>query len=64
MSVKQLQAVWELCRQGFPITADDAARSWNKGAPFEPEEEFHLAKPLESLIEQCNWEIEKAQGKS
>jgi hypothetical protein len=61
MSTKQSQAIWELCRQGFPLSADTAAKCWNSGQRFDPREEFTvgLARSLEDLIDQCNWEVEK-----
>ncbi|NEV62121.1 hypothetical protein [Thiorhodococcus minor] len=59
MSIKQLQAVWELCRQGFQVTADNAARSWHDGKPFELRDRVPLGRSLESLIDQCNWEVER-----
>lgn len=61
MSTKQVQAVWELCRQGFQITADDAEKSWRNGEPFEPRDKLPLGRSLESLIDQCNWEVEKKE---
>ncbi|WP_295409623.1 hypothetical protein [uncultured Thiocystis sp.] len=61
MSTKQSQAIWELCRQGFPLSADDAAKCWNNGQRFDLREKFsvELGRSLEDLIDQCNWEIEK-----
>lgn len=60
MRTKQRQAVWELCRQGFPLTADDAATCWDKGLPFRMVEEHHLDRTLKTLIEECNWELERS----
>lgn len=61
MSTKQSQAIWELCRQGFPLSADDAAKCWSSGQRFEFSEKFTvgLGRSLEDLIDQCNWEVEK-----
>ena len=59
MSTKQQQAIWELCRQGYQVTADQAAKRWSKGERFEPREKLAVARSLESLIDQCNWEVEK-----
>lgn len=60
MSTKQSQAIWELCRQGFPLTADDAARCWRNGQRFDLERfDTELGRALENLIEQCNWEVER-----
>ncbi len=58
MSTKQSQAIWELCRQGLPLAAEDAAQCWNKGERFEMGDEVRLGRPLEDLIDQCNWEVE------
>lgn len=63
MSTKQSQAIWELCRQGFQITADRASRSWDRGEPFDPGGlEPRIGRSLEDLIEQCNWELGKRVG--
>ncbi|MBV5310317.1 hypothetical protein [Chromatium okenii] len=58
MSTKQSQAIWELCRQGFQRTADEAARCWHSGQRFQAHD-VHVAHSLKDLIDQCNWEIEK-----
>ena len=60
MSTKQQQAIWELCRQGYQLTAEHAAQCWNRGEPFALKDEPLIARPLERLIDQCNWEIERA----
>ena len=62
MSIKQQQAVWELCRQGYQVSADHAARCWSKGERFEVERELVIARSLERLIDQCNWEVEQEFG--
>ncbi|MBK1725085.1 hypothetical protein [Thiocystis violacea] len=59
MSTKQLQAVWELCRQGFQVTADEAAQSWRNGERFDLSDRCQLGRSIQSLIDQCNWEVEK-----
>lgn len=56
MTISQLQAVWELCRQGFPITADEAAERWEKGEVYQPDRSLRVTREIAHLIEQCNWE--------
>lgn len=58
MTANQSQALWELCRQGLPLAADEAAERWDRGQPFELENGLHLARYVEALIRQCNWEVE------
>lgn len=58
MTNNQSQAIWELCRQGLPLAADEAAEQWDKGRPFELDDGPRLARYLEALIRQCNWEVE------
>lgn len=59
MTTNQSQAIWELCRQGLPLAADEAAEQWDRGKPFELETGIRLARYLEALIRQCNWEVER-----
>jgi hypothetical protein len=59
MSAKQHQAVWELRRQGYQITAEHAARAWGQGEHFDLGNEPALSRLLEDLIDQCNWEVER-----
>jgi hypothetical protein len=59
MTTNQSQAFWELCRQGLPLAADEAAEQWDRGKPFELENGVHLARYVEALIRQCNWEVER-----
>lgn len=59
MSTKQSIAFWELCRQGLPLIADAASDCWERGKKFELETDVALAKSLQSLIDQCNWEVER-----
>lgn len=56
MTISQLQAVWELCRQGFPLTADEAAARWEKGEVYQPDRPLRVTREIAHLIEQCNWE--------
>ena len=39
MTISQAQALWELCRQGLPLSADEAERCW------EPVSYTHLTLP-------------------
>lgn len=61
MTISQAQAVWELCRQGFPLTADEAAARWESGETFEPDAQNRLSREAQRLIEQCNWEVSQTQ---
>ena len=58
MTMSQMQAAWELCRNGFPLTADEATARWEKGETFEPDRELRLTRKLERLVDHCNWEID------
>jgi hypothetical protein len=58
MTTEQELAIWELCRQGFPLSADDAEASWAQGRSFRPEWRFDLPRNLQRLIEDCNREAE------
>lgn len=62
MTTNQTQAHWELCRQGLPLEADEAAQRWGHGQPFELEHGVHLARYVEALIRQCNWEVQRSAG--
>lgn len=57
MTISQLQTVRELCRQGFPLTADEAAARWERGEIFEPTRKLHVTREIEQLIDRCNWEV-------
>ncbi|HYN76736.1 MAG TPA: hypothetical protein VES73_02965 [Lamprocystis sp. (in: g-proteobacteria)] len=59
MTNTQSSALWEICRQGLPLLADEAAERWNKGLDFQVQRELHLARALEALINQCNWEVKQ-----
>jgi hypothetical protein len=60
MTTSQSQAVWELCRQGLPLTADEAAERWEKGETYEPELPARMTRVIEHLIERSNWEIQSS----
>ncbi len=56
MTNNQLQAIWELCRQGLPLMADEAASHWESGEVYQLDTWFHLPRETEGLIDRCNWE--------
>jgi hypothetical protein len=58
MTISQLQTVWGLCRQGFPLTADEAAARWEKGEIYEPTRRLRLTREVKQLIDYCNWEVD------
>ena len=60
MTTNQTQAHWELCRQGLPLAADEAAQQWDRGQTFNLEGGIRLARYLQALIRQCNWEVERS----
>jgi len=57
MTSSQSQAVWELCRQGYPLAADEAAEHWEKGEPFQPDLGARVSREVEHLIDCANWEV-------
>ena len=57
MTTDQMQAVWQLCRQGFPLAADEATERWSLGKAYRLKLDMHVARSLEMLIDQCNWEV-------
>jgi hypothetical protein len=62
MTYKQSQAIWELCRQGFPLFADEAARRWSRGQTVQLEAGVRVGRWIKALIDQCNWEAERLHG--
>lgn len=56
MTTNQSLALWELCREGLPLAADEAAAFWAQGKSFELQTGVRISRGLEALIEQCNWE--------
>ena len=60
MTLSQSHALWELCRQGLPLTADEAERTWEQGRAYYLNEPIKLPREVEVLIEQCNWELRAA----
>jgi hypothetical protein len=59
MTSNQSQAIWELCRQGLPLEADEAARHWSRGLGYQLDQQLRVAKTIHALIAQCNWEAEQ-----
>ena len=57
MTISQAQALWELCRQGLPLSADEAERCWEQGQTYQLREPVKLPWEVAGLIEQCNWEV-------
>ena len=62
MTNSQSEAVWELCRQGFPLTADEAETRWENGEIYLPNWHTKVSRTLERLIERCNWEAREHSG--
>lgn len=59
MTISQSQAIWELCRQGLPLMADDAESRWSNWKTFEPEIHVRLSREALALIERSNWEVRR-----
>ena len=57
MTISQAQALWELCRQGLPLSADEAERCWEQGQTYQLREPVKLPWEVAGLIEQGNWEV-------
>jgi hypothetical protein len=57
MTINQANAIWGLCRQGLPLSADDAESSWGEGRAYYLAEPVKLPRDVERLIAQCNWEL-------
>jgi hypothetical protein len=51
------QALWDLCRQGYPISADEAEICWNHGKPYLLEPSIHVSRALRTVIERCPSEV-------
>jgi len=58
----QSQAVWELCRQGYPMSADEAEARWNEGHRYYPDPHMQISRSLLALIDQCNFEASAADA--
>ncbi len=57
MTPSQDRAVWELCRQGLPLVADEAAATWAKGERFMLDQQVRVAREVHKLVDMCNWEV-------
>ena len=57
----QWQAVWELCRQGYPMSADEAEERWSAGNAYYPAGHMQVSRALRALIDQCNYEASAAR---
>ncbi len=57
MTTSQSQALWELCRQGLPLSAYEAAHCWEQGQTYKLRERVKLPREVEGLIDLCNWEL-------
>ncbi len=57
MTVSQSQALWEMCRQGFPLRADEAEKQWESGRIYQPDLDLHLPRKIAELIDRCNREV-------
>lgn len=64
MTHEQSQAIWELCRQGYPMSADEAERRWTEGRPYRPDEQMRVPRSLRALIDQCNYEASFLAGRT
>lgn len=62
MTSSQEQAVWELCRQGFPLTAEEAAAHWERGETYEPNLQARVSREVKRLIDRSNWEMAWGEG--
>jgi hypothetical protein len=57
MTKSQSQAIWELCRQGLHLPANEAERNWDHGKPYWLDRYLQVPRRLTALIDRCNWEI-------
>jgi hypothetical protein len=63
MTIIQSQAIWELCRQGFPLNADEAAERWEKGQAYRPDwRGLRVPRAVAQLIDQSNWEAAEGEA--
>jgi hypothetical protein len=62
MTSTQSQAVWELCRQGLPLAADEAEQCWRRGEAYHLNFRLKMPRSINALIERCNWETKTAIG--
>jgi hypothetical protein len=57
VTISQVHAIWELCRQGLPLSADEAEKCWEQGKAYRLDDLVKLPREVEGLIDQCNWEV-------
>lgn len=57
MTTHQEQAIWELCRQGYPSLADEAEEKWIDGRPCYLDSRIKVSRILGALIDQANYEL-------
>lgn len=62
MNTRQSQAFRELCRHGFPLLAENASRCWDQGHAFDSDPTLRIPRLLETMIDQCNWELEREEA--
>ena len=62
MTTYQSQAIWELCRQGYPIQADEAELRWRSGGAYHPDPYMKISRTLLVLINQCNFEVSEEKA--
>lgn len=64
MTTAQIQALWELRRQGLQDAADQAEVHWEGDQPFAPSPLLPLNRAIAQLIDCANWDTcEKASPK-
>ena len=59
MTMTQSKALWELCRQGYPVKAYEAEERWERGEIYELDWQVQVSKEIMHLIEQSNWEADR-----
>jgi hypothetical protein len=57
MTTTQSKALWELCRQGYPVKAYEAEERWDKGEQYQLDWQVKVSREIMHLIEQSNWEV-------
>lgn len=61
MTNTQVRALWELCRQGLPLCADEAEALWQRGDSYDLKRLPRVSRSLRRLIECCNQEAHQKQ---
>lgn len=59
MTMIQTKALWELCRQGYPVKAYEAEEQWERGEIYELDWQVQVSREIMHLIEQSNWEADR-----